>query len=1089
MPDNTWLTSLFPAGKPATPPGEDTSRLSWDTLLGAVKAIPQSIAHLVGNVAQDVTPFDLRGSWGATEAPVEGVNPAERARRLAGTGLNAVLLGLPDAWEARYNQTPAGRNIPSDIEHRVTDLLSSGAEALGKDVLPGREIAELFTGKDAAGNRVSNEQFGADIATGLLKVDIAGGMVGHTFGKIGGGADYAALVSREAGGMISTGEIAKVLGDAAKKSGHVDDAVAAAKGTVAAVKAQLPGAKDFGPSLAKEIGDSSFSASIPRAKNVIPEDLMNTIQSQAFANDTMRAELMGNMALRMANKESLPVNQVLANAMRSGKWTPEVYRDLLEKGEPFEVADLATAVEQTATYSGQTLQHLSKLSQAAMERMYQEAMDGVPGAAERLRDWSNLSKMHFSDVDSWNSLYKWGMQNMRTVEKVRRALITSTPAVMFRNTTIEAANLATTFIESKLDALGEAVRGVIREPKNPNTISAGEQFFSLPKYLSPNTFSAFNEVVDSIPYAKRYLKDARDFTTTDELTGKISAGQLPSSAGDFFEKIANYVSFMNRFQVRQFRMAAATTRFAENLRAIGLVDDLGDNAQIQAAMTRVGNALKDTDGSMFVKDGEPAGAITDATKAPITEAQFRQIKEAMADSTIHAMKITHSLEPTGGFSKAYIDFSRQNPWMTALGPTFPRFLYNQWTWISERNPVQLFNIFSKSYRDLLWDGHLGEPMKVVFDSTGKKVWSGKPGEFEAKLTSHPEWTTDHTITDVQASNLWASAEAKRQFGKAMSGAVLLTGAYALRQSPYAGEKYWEVNPVGNTGLPGVRNMFDFRNMQPFVSYLALAHLIDVAVNNKPLNLNVNEQADMIMGVRRLNDVPLFDVEALLHEVNAGDPDFKNKLVKRLVGNYAAGFTRPMGYANMFFPKETNKVFNLEGQELTGPVRQAFQALSPITGDTLPERINPYTGEPYKNINYIASKVFGIQQTQKSLLQRTTESLGLDPSHMMTQYNNPTLDGEYARRLGGLLSHPLNDNTTVGDHLAELVQNVKGNTTMKQFVLRSIMTNLKQEVGQSLESDPRYTREMIEYRLKHSPELGPLAIPLLESLRAQGTLPR
>jgi hypothetical protein len=819
---------------------------------------------------------------------------------------------------------------------------------------------------------------------------------------------------------------------------------------------------------------------------------MQEIQNQAFSNDSLMAEIMTNKALAKAGKaDAIPANQIIANAMRSGKWTPQIYQDMLEKGEPFEIGDLATAVESTASHGGLNLQHLSELSRMANEKLYQAAQDGDPEAIASLKAIRDAGKLHFEDVDSWNSLYKWSMQQTRTLEKVRRAFITSTPAVMFRNTAVEAANLAVTTIESRLDALSEAVRGVIREPKGPGTISPGEQLFSLAPAITPARFGAFNEIVDSIPYARRYLKDARDFTTTDELTGRLTAGQMPMSSSDFFEKAANYTSFMNRFQVRQFRMAAGTIRFAENLRAIGLVDDLRNNTSIQTAFERVGNVLRDEDGSMILKPGEEPGAITDATKAPVTRAQYQQIKEAMADSTIHAMKITHSLEPTGGFSKAYIDFSRQNPWMTIIGPTFPRFLYNQWTWISERNPAQLMNIFSKQYRDLLWDGHLGEPMKVVFDAGGKKLWSGKPGELDAALEANKEkWGTDLNIAETPVSSIWASAEAKRQFGKAMTGAMFLTGAYALRQSPYAGEKYWEFNPVGNASAPGMRNMFDFRNMQPFVSYLALAHLIDVAVNNKPLNLNVNEQADMVAGIRRLNDVPMFDAEEIAREWNSNDPDKTAKLLKRIAGNYAAGFARPLGYANLFFQKETNKVPNLEGQELTGPLRQAFQGLKPLTGDEIPERINPYTGDPYRSVNFFASKIFGIQQTQKPLLQRTTESFGLDPTHMMTQYNDPDLDGAYATRLGHLLSHPIGtDGRTFGDHIAQMVEHVRGATPVKQYVLEQIMGDLKTEVGKSLETDPRYFKQMMEYRLKHAAGLGPMAPPILQGLKSQGILPR
>jgi hypothetical protein len=109
--------------------------------------------------------------------------------------------------------------------------------------------------------------------------------------------------------------------------------------------------------------------------------------------------------------------------------------------------------------------------------------------------------------------------------------------------------------------------------------------------------------------------------------------------------------------------------------------------------------------------------------------------------------------------------------------------------------------------------------------------------------------------------------------------------------------------------------------------------------------------------------------------------------------------------------------------------------------------------------------------------------------MMTQYNNPTLDNEYARRLGTLLSTLTGKNETFGDSISEMVNNVRGATPVKQFVMKEIMSKLKSEVGKSLEEDPHYLKEMMEYRMKHASGLGPLGPPIIQHLQSTGAILR
>lgn len=403
--------------------------------------------------------------------------------------------------------------------------------------------------------------------------------------------------------------------------------------------------------------------------------------------------------------------------------------------------------------------------------------------------------------------------------------------------------------------------------------------------------------------------------------------------------------------------------------------------------------------------------------------QLREdVRWAVGNAVAHGLKQTYSWRPEGAFATAILDIYKRCPIMTALLTPFPRFIANSWRYINERGPSVWFDLFSKDFRDALYAG---------------------------------------------AEGGFASRQAARMLGRATSGVMLLSGAYALRNSPLAGPKYYlfaEKNPDGSPVLDADGNpvMRDVRAFEPFKTYAFLGELLKNIKENvpldadNPLNLNPNEWLDALTGLRRISEVPLFAFTDQLHSARSDDPRMLQKLIDAPLGSWTASFFVPFrpfldiaGGIEQALGGEAPEAWqrDIEGQELTGPARANIPGLN----RTLPPRIDPFTGRPeetrYNPVpgapSPIARQFSGISFRGISSLEQIIQETPDLPIQQLLLGNQPDQHSSQlvAEEMGRILSARVGAGT-MGDMLARTIRDQNLSPKGQKEVLTSIFETLR-----------------------------------------------
>lgn len=214
-------------------------------------------------------------------------------------------------------------------------------------------------------------------------------------------------------------------------------------------------------------------------------------------------------------------------------------------------------------------------------------------------------------------------------------------------------------------------------------------------------------------------------------------------------------------------------------------------------------------------------------------------KKLIDDSVEHALQMTFAANPQGAFGKAFLKIHDAAPILYVIGFSFPRF------WL---NVIRFTTEFS--------------PLGVMFTRTA---------------TKNPEL-------------------AFRGLSRAMTGTLMFSGAVAIRNSKFAGDKWFEIRPDPDND-PG--RTIDGRNMQPFIATLFVADLVkrmQEIKNGERIELGYSpaDLSNALLAMRRTDfgGLPLLDNFVF----NRGDlTDSKPKMMKtliKMVGEFLAGFATP-----------------------------------------------------------------------------------------------------------------------------------------------------------------------------------------------------
>jgi len=314
-----------------------------------------------------------------------------------------------------------------------------------------------------------------------------------------------------------------------------------------------------------------------------------------------------------------------------------------------------------------------------------------------------------------------------------------------------------------------------------------------------------------------------------------------------------------------------------------------------------------------VNPNEALGVLPDSLAKRLggeVETDMTVISRARHEAHVNTFAAT---PPQHTFAGHVLQAYRTLP-LAGVGPWFPRFLSNLYTWMNERNPLA-YSQFAKTRIAQELDAFVGKGTTVGLSRRALDEWA-----------------------------------------RHVDGIIMLGTAKFIQGSSLAGPAYYQVW-TGLKDKEGNKIFWDVRPLQPFSTFMFLQKAFSLAATGASFKgkISPSDISDALVGVRRLQDQLGFAFTDLVRQISTDNPDSFWRSVKRLAGQpLAMPFLGLRGFVNMLadvgLGKTYSEVRDMTGQELTGPV------LNDIAPSLLPKQYDPYTGEVRESKVDIATKV-------------------------------------------------------------------------------------------------------------------------------------
>ena len=295
----------------------------------------------------------------------------------------------------------------------------------------------------------------------------------------------------------------------------------------------------------------------------------------------------------------------------------------------------------------------------------------------------------------------------------------------------------------------------------------------------------------------------------------------------------------------------------------------------------------------------------------------------------------------------------------------------------------------------------------------------------------------------------ARAELSRGNTSVLSKATLGTGmilaGYALRNQPYAGEKWYEFK-VGDRTV-------DTRGYNPFAAYLFLGDVIKRYQEGTLRNLDVKGIASVLFGVRGTTGV--YIVDSLINYFT--DPKLNKEVIvdglQKLLGETLAGYLTPFQnftdvYAQ-FFP-EARAVKETGGSEFTGAFARRFP------GSNLPTLTSPTSyiidangiprAAPIYKEDPLLTQVTGLTFIPpKNPAEKELDRLGFDYREIYKSTKIPELDRAYKDKLAVSIGFGLSSIVSTPEY-----QNMS--ESFKSLIVKKSLERIKKEAKEEMQKD-------------------------------------
>jgi hypothetical protein len=300
-------------------------------------------------------------------------------------------------------------------------------------------------------------------------------------------------------------------------------------------------------------------------------------------------------------------------------------------------------------------------------------------------------------------------------------------------------------------------------------------------------------------------------------------------------------------------------------------------------------------------------------------------EDFLREATDYSLEMTFSASPKSNAAKQFV-----NAWnktgLTTINP-FPRFAFaNALPFVLEHSPL----------------GYLNAMRPEII----KELASGNPERF------------------VKAAS------------RATLGTLMLDSAWRIRQSQYAGEKWYEIK-TGYDPKTKEEKVIDARAFAPFSAYLLMAEAFI-----HPERLNVEDYAQALIGMNRIAGTGLVAVDLL----RAKSGETAKDVVNKFVGSYLGSFSVPARTVKDLYSgidPEEGVYRDVKKDPIAGPFLQNIPEISQM----FPESPSPYTtkrqgkASEENAVMGIPAPVFrqisGFYQNLKPEVKQEVDKIGLD----------------------------------------------------------------------------------------------------------------
>lgn len=325
-------------------------------------------------------------------------------------------------------------------------------------------------------------------------------------------------------------------------------------------------------------------------------------------------------------------------------------------------------------------------------------------------------------------------------------------------------------------------------------------------------------------------------------------------------------------------------------------------------------------------------------------------KKALDDSIEHALEITFGANPQGKLGQSVVNVINEVPGLSLILP-FPRFMINSMKFFWDFNPMGALRLLS--------------PAQMARMARG----------------------------DTQVAS------------RAIIGSGLLGASYNLRDSEYAGEKWYELQVDGKN--------LDMRPFNPFAAYLFVA---DLAKRQRDGTLEEMSTKDILSGILSTNLRAGTGLATLdnLFGAFAGTTDerkFEEKF-KTFAGEFTAGFLTPIqSITDILAGYDEQVVHDSRAEPFLGPIKRRLPGLESTLPETqLPTREGPLRKAPLPGLEFLpgslTKQLTGIRAVDKTPEEAELDKLGFKRIDILRGTGNSKADRLISESLGPIVERTM-----------------------------------------------------------------------------------